>query len=150
MNNFEKTFETRYGNQTAETHYSVEFAGFGTWSLICNLNFEGERELYTLKTHDSEWIDELTYLQGEEKQDAIAERFWSLDTKETVLQSVVEWIETELEETDEECDLCYGEGQKAIKIREYSDGRGGYDIDCEFDDCPRCKGRGECSKAKNL
>jgi len=149
MNNFEQTFETRYGNQTAETSYSVEHTGANTWSLVCEVNYEGERGLYRLKTSDAEFIDQLTYLQGEEKQDAIAERFWSLDTKEAVLHSVVEWIETELEETDEECGLCYGDGQKAIKKREYPDGRGGIDIDCDFDDCPRCNGRGECSKAKN-
>ena len=149
MNNFERTFETRYGNQIAETHYAVEFAGFGTWSLICNLNFEGERELHTLKTHDSEWIDELTYLQGEEKQDAISERFWALDTKQTVLHSVIEWIETELEETDEECNLCAGDGSRLVNSTRFDDGSGD-DFDGDDVECSRCDGRGECSKAKNL
>jgi hypothetical protein len=148
MKNFEKTFETSYGNQIAETHYAVEFAGFGTWSLICNLNFEGERELRTLKTHDSEWIDELNYLQGEEKQDAIAERFWALDTKNDVLESVELWISELCETLQEDCDRCEGTGTMhthedfVVSGIEYHD-----DVE---EECERCGGSGECSKAKNL
>ena len=148
MNNFEKTFETQYGNQTAETYYAVEFAGFGTWSLICNLNFEGERELHTLKTHDSEWIDELTYLQGEEKQDAIAERFWALDTKNDVFESIELWISELCETLQEDCHRCEGTGTMhthedfVVSGIEYHD-----DIE---EECERCGGSGECSMAKNL
>jgi hypothetical protein len=149
MNNFERTFETRYGNQTAETHYSITRNGFG-YDLKCEVNFEGEKNTYTLFSSDYDFVDAICFLDGEDLQNAISLKFWKIDMDKTTLKEIVEWIETELEETEEECDLCYGEGQKAIKTREYSDGRGGYDIDCEFDDCPRCKGRGECSKAKNL
>jgi len=148
MNNFERTFETQYGNQTAETSYSIQQIATNTWSLICEVNFEGERELRTLKTSDVEWIDELTYLQGEEKQDAIAERFWALDTKNNVLESVELWISELCETLEEECERCEGTGTMhthedfVVKGIEYHD-----DIE---EECERCGGRGECSKAKNF
>jgi hypothetical protein len=148
MNNFERTFETRYGNQTAGTHYSVEQIAPNTWSLICEVNFEGERELRTLKTSDVEWIDELTYLQGEEKQDAIAERFWALDVKNDVLESIELWINNLCETLEEDCDRCEGTGTMrthedfVVNGIEYHD-----DIE---EECERCGGRGECSKAKNF
>jgi hypothetical protein len=149
MNNFERTFETKYGNQTAETSYSVEHTGANTWSLVCEVNFEGERGLYRLKTHDAEFIDTLTYLQGEEKQDAIAEYFWSIDKHDRVLLEVVDMIHTYMEENDEECERCAGDGSVLRNVRTFDDGRGGYDLNGDSDDCPRCNGRGECSMAKN-
>jgi hypothetical protein len=147
MNNFERTFETQYGNQTAETSYSIQQIAANTWSLICEVNFEGEREIRTLKTSDVEWIDELTYLQGEEKQDAIAEGFWALDVKNDVLESIELWINELCETLEEECDRCEGTGTMhthedfVVKGIEYHD-----DIE---EECERCGGSGECSKAKN-
>jgi hypothetical protein len=149
MNNFERTFETKYGNQTAETSYSVEHTGANTWSLVCEVNYEGERTSHRLKTRDIDFIDQLTYLQGEEKQDAIAEHFWSIDKDSRVMQEIVSDIETYMEETDEECGRCAGDGSVLSNVRTYDDGRGGYDLDGDSVDCPRCAGRGECSMAKN-
>jgi hypothetical protein len=147
MNNFERTFETQYGNQTAETSYSIQQIAANTWSLICEVNFEGEREIRTIKTSDVEWIDELTYLQGEEKQDAIAERFWALDVKNDVLESIELWINDLCETLEEECQRCKGTGTMhthedfVVNGIEYHD-----DIE---EECERCGGSGECSKAKN-
>jgi hypothetical protein len=148
MNNFERTFETNYGNQTAETSYSIQQIAANTWLLICEVNFEGEREIRTLKTSDVEWIDELTYLQGEEKQDAIAERFWALDVKNDVLESIELWINDLCETLQEDCERCEGTGTMhthedfVVKGIEYHD-----DIE---EECERCGGSGECSKAKNF
>jgi hypothetical protein len=148
MNNFERTFETQYGNQTAETSYSIQQIAANTWSLICEVNFEGEREIRTIKTSDVEWIDELTYLQGEEKQDAIAERFWALDVKNDVLESIELWINELCETLEEDCERCEGTGTMhthedfVVNGIEYHD-----DIE---EECERCGGSGECSKAKNF
>jgi hypothetical protein len=82
------TVESYNNKFEVEIYFDNLFAGYGHWTIRCNIEFNGEKKEFRIKTTDSQFIDSLSEMDYNQKQSAYMDSFLS-----EFEEQIVEWCE---------------------------------------------------------